>query len=262
MAQQEIKAEDNRHRIRAIVADDIQESLTLISSLIEEVCPCISIVAECNSLQSTKNAIDQYDPSLVFLDIQFSAEGKTAFDLLDLYEEDERTFEVIIFSGHCEAEYYDMAFKYNAVHFLPKPVEKERLRDAIRRVSICDEEADNQLEAEESVETLLIKTATASHFVATNDIVSIVSSNSYTYLTLANFQEIKSSRNIGYYDKQLSGNPEFIRIHSNTIVNINYVQGFSNKTERDVILIEPFPSLKSSRKGIKILIESLEELHT
>ena len=133
--------------------------------------------------------------------------------------------------------------------------------EAISRVADCCHESDDSYKSSEKVDTFLIKTVTANHFIAVHDIVFMLSNDSYTYLTLVNQQVIKSSRNIGYYEKQLCGNSEFIRIHSKCLVNINFVQGYSNKTERDVILIEPFPRLKSSREGLKKMIDILDQFH-
>ena len=68
---------------------------------------------------------------------------------------------------------------------------------------------------------------------------------------------IKSSRNLGYYEDQILGIDSFVRIHNNTIVNLKYVQGISNKTERGVILKSPFGEIKSSRDRFKELLDKL-----
>ena len=257
-----------------VVADDIPDTLELVCSLVEEVCPHADIVARCTSLAETKKAIDEHHPEVVLLDIQFSEEGKTAFDLLDLYRGDKsfvRTkkgegdlakeetsdppFRLIIFSGHCETEYYDMAFQYEAVHFLPKPIDKFRLKEALERLR-------NSTVAKEQVESsdyrknkLIVNTIDASHFIDFDDIVTLQSMESRTVITLANEMVIRSSRNLGYYQSQIAEHDNFVRVHNNAIVNLLFVEGISNKTDKTIIMKEPFDKIKSSREGFKLLLE-------
>lgn len=244
--------------IRVVVADDIEDSLDLVCSLIKEVCPQAKIIGKHTTLSQTQKTIDSLHPDVVLLDIQFVSEGKTAFDLLELYRKNNQfAFKPIIFSGHCEREYYDMAFQYGAVHFLPKPVDKERLKNAIERVK-PENRNETILSANILKNTLVINTATRSHFISPKDIVYFQSKDSYTYIVLANEQVIKSSRNLGFYEKQIKSFSDFFRVHNNTILNLNFIQGFSNKTERDIILKPPFGEIKSSREKFKELLEIIK----
>ncbi|MDD3781055.1 MAG: LytTR family DNA-binding domain-containing protein [Proteiniphilum sp.] len=253
-----MKTEKQIKPIKIVVADDIFDTLNMVCALVEEVCPYAHIKAKCTTLAETRKAINKHHPDVVLLDIQFSAEGETAFDLLDTYKKsDSEKFRLIIFSGHCEASYYDMAFHYQAVHFLPKPIDKLRLKEALERtISPVVEKNDLPINGYRK-DKLVVSTITASHFIAFNDIVHLQSKDSRTYITLANEEVIKSSRNLGYYEAQISENDNFVRIHNNTIVNLKYVQGISNKTERGVILKSPFGEIKSSRERFKELLDKL-----
>jgi len=150
-----------------------------------------------------------------------------------------------------------MAFQYGAVHFLPKPVDKERLKNAIERVK-PENRNETILSANILKNTLVINTATRSHFISPKDIVYFQSKDSYTHIVLANEQVIKSSRNLGFYEKQIKSFNDFFRVHNNTILNLNFIQGFSNKTERDIILKPPFGEIKSSREKFKELLEIIK----
>lgn len=90
--------------LRAIIADDSPEILALMRSLVEEVAPTLEIVATCTSLAEVDLAIKKFAPQLLILDIQFAPEGRTAFDLLEEWQ-NFRQFQLIIFSGHCEFKY-------------------------------------------------------------------------------------------------------------------------------------------------------------
>lgn len=251
----------NPKPLKIVIADDISDTLHMVCSLVKEVQPQAEIVGLCTSLAETKRMIETRHPDVVLLDIQFSAEGQTAFDLLESFRQNggNNAFRTIIFSGHTEAEYYDMAFHYDAVHFLPKPIDKKRLKDALSRTSPHHAENNGNGNAQYLKGKLVINTATASHFISLDDIVLLQSKDTRTHIVLANEEVIKSSRNLGYYESQVSGNTNFVRIHHSAIVNLRYVHGLSSKTERNIILKPPFGEIKSSRERFKELLGRLKE---
>lgn len=255
-----MEAKNQTDRIKIVVADDIPDTLNMVCSLIQEICPQVDIVGRHTTLEATKKTIDTKQPDVVLLDIQFSAEGKTAYDLLEEYQKNKQnTFKLIIFSGHCEAEYYDMAFQYDAVHFLPKPIDKKRLKEAIQRTKQLNIKKNDTDLTNYWKDKLVINTATKSYFITLGDIVLLQSKDSRTYIMLTNEEVIKSSRNLGYFESQLTDYKKFIRVHNNTILNIDYVQGIYNKTDRNIILKPPFGEVKSSREKFKDLMKRLEE---
>ncbi len=262
--------------MRVVVADDIPDTLELVCSLVEEVCPHADIVARCTSLAETKKAIDEHEPEVVLLDIQFAQERKTAFDLLDLYRGKMRSngvqisekdsmnkdaytplFRLIIFSAHCESEYYDMAFQYEAVHFLPKPIDKFRLKEALERSTITPVTKQSVIPSDYRKNKLIVHTINATHFIDVDDIVALQSIDSRTVITLTNEMTIKSSRNLGYFNLQLADHDHFVRVHNNAIVNLHFVEGISNKTDKTILLKASFGTIKGSREGFKLLLEKL-----
>lgn len=247
-------------KIKVVVADDISDTLDMVCSLIEEVCPQAEIIGKHTTLSATQKTIDTLHPDVVLLDIQFVSEGKTAFDLLEQYRKNNQLmFKLIIFSGHCEVAYYDMAFQYDAVHFLPKPIDKERLKDAIERTKSKNKHNGTLSPTKNLKNMLVVNTATRSYFILPKDIVYIQSKDSYTHIVLANERVIKSSRNLGFYEKQIEIFNDFFRVHNNTILNLNFIQGISNKTERDIILKPPFGEIKSSREKFKELLQRITQ---
>lgn len=248
--------------IRVVIADDIPDTLAMVCDLVKEVYPEAEIVGRHTSLSEVQKSIDEQNPDAVLLDIQFVAEGKTAFDLLDYnLRNGKLKFKTIIFSGHCESAYYDMAFRYNALHFIPKPIDKLRLKEALLRIE--SPETKIQPVATTSILSegkLVISTANLRHFVELKKIVYLQTEKAGTNIHLANGAVLKSSRNLGYYEEQVAENPNFIRIHNNTIVNVLYVESTLN-IEKEIILKSPFGKLKSSRDRFKIFLTEFSSLH-
>ena len=125
-----------QNNINAIIVEDVKKFHAVIETFLNEVAPQVKIIGNATSLVEAKEFILKLSPQLVFLDIQFDAEGKTAFDLLkDLSDLNKLDFQIIIITAFNQNEYYEEAFNYGALHFLTKPIDKVKLKNAINRVS-------------------------------------------------------------------------------------------------------------------------------
>src|SRR6201996_2904035 len=86
----------------------------------------VEIVAECGDGFEGLKAIQQYQPDLVFLDIQMPK--ITGFEMLELIDQPT----AIIFTTAYD-EYAIKAFEANAIDYLLKPFSKERFDKAIQK---------------------------------------------------------------------------------------------------------------------------------
>lgn len=112
--------------IRAIIIDDERLARNELKKLLTEH-PEVEIVAEAANAVEGLEKIEQYNPDLIFLDIQMP--GKTGFELL---EELDRAPEVIFTTAY--DDYAIKAFEVNALDYLLKPVEQGRLADALQKM--------------------------------------------------------------------------------------------------------------------------------
>ena len=121
--------------IRAVIVEDMESYMLTIEKMVTEVAPYVTIIGKTTSLRNAKTLISDWSPNLLLMDIQFEEEGLTAFDLLSqLGRKEELSFDIIFITGHRASEYYSMAFDYGALHFLKKPVDKQKLKEAIERI--------------------------------------------------------------------------------------------------------------------------------
>lgn len=88
----------------------------------------VEIVGECQNADEAKEKIEELRPDLIFLDIQMP--GKTGFDLLAELDYVPRVIFVTAFD-----EYAINAFEVNALDYLLKPVEPQRLKLALDRIT-------------------------------------------------------------------------------------------------------------------------------
>src|SRR5688572_18615445 len=112
--------------MRAIIIDDErlarQELKNLLSAYKE-----IDVVDECNNAETALEKINVLKPDLIFLDIQMP--GKNGFELL---KELQDTPDIIFVTAY--DDYAIRAFEVNALDYLLKPIQPQRLAEAIKKI--------------------------------------------------------------------------------------------------------------------------------
>lgn len=113
--------------MKALLVDDERLARNELRRLLENF-PKINIVGEAANADEATQLIDELQPDLLFLDIQMP--GKNGFELLQSLEG--HVPEVIFTTAY--DDYAIKAFEYNALDYLLKPVELQRLSEAVQRV--------------------------------------------------------------------------------------------------------------------------------
>jgi two-component system, LytTR family, response regulator len=112
--------------MKAIIIDDERLARAELRKLLLDF-PEIEIVDEASNAEEGIQKIENYNPDLIFLDIQMP--GKTGFDMLS---ELDHAPQVIFTTAY--DEYALKAFEVNALDYLLKPVEPRRLADAVEKL--------------------------------------------------------------------------------------------------------------------------------
>lgn len=114
--------------IRALIIDDERLARQELRSLVEQF-DTIQIVGESGKPEEALDLIDRENPDLIFLDIQMP--GMSGFELLD--EIEGKAPEVIFVTAY--DEYALQAFEVNALDYVMKPVEMDRLKEGIQKIT-------------------------------------------------------------------------------------------------------------------------------
>lgn len=136
--------------IRTMILDDERLARQEIKRLLESFSE-IEVIAESGVVDEALDIIEKEKPDLLLLDIQMP--GKTGFELLD--ELNGPTPEVIFITAY--DEYALQAFEVNALDYLMKPVDENRLRDSILKVSKRVDDRRESRRVSDEAETLSIK---------------------------------------------------------------------------------------------------------
>jgi two-component system, LytTR family, response regulator len=224
----------NTHNIRTIIVDDEKPARDVLSNYLREFCPNVQIVAECNSAKSAFKAITEYQPQLVFLDVEMPK--GSGFDLLRMFAPIH--FKVIFITAF--SNYAIQAFRFSAADFLLKPVKISELKEAVNKVIHEFELKDSYLSVKALLDNLkghtppndnlVISDTKGFSVIKTSDIIYCEADGYCTNFYLQGKSKICSSRNLKFYEELLPVHL-FIRTHHSFIVNLSHVKGYSHQEE-------------------------------
>ena len=207
--------------LRTVIVDDEPHSRRYLSELLGGE-KDIVVVGEASSGMEGLEMIRNLSPNLVFLDIQMP--GLDGFEMLQQIQV-EKTPIFIFVTGY--SEYAFKAFEVDAVDYLCKPFDKERLMISLERAS---RRLSTQLAAPE-VETrasqwltrLTIKSDDGIVFVPADRILWIEAANKYVVVHTTNGNHI-ARQTIQSLEDTLDPR-QFLRIHRSILVRKAAVRG-------------------------------------
>jgi two-component system LytT family response regulator len=216
--------------INAIIVDDEKPSREVLINFIQENCPDIHIVSECNSVQSAYKAIIEFRPQLVFLDIEMPK--GSGFDLLRMFNIID--FKIIFITAF--SEYAVQAFRFSAIDYLLKPIKISELIEAVNKVKLelsvnhpfqnVQALLENLHSQRNENKSLVIPTSKGYSIVKTEEIILCTADGYCTHFQLTENKKMSSSRSLKHYEELL---PEhhFLRVHRSFIINLQHVKSFN-----------------------------------
>lgn len=115
--------------LRSLIVDDELSARTRLARLLAEHAPSVSVISEARDGLEALEKISALQPDLVFLDIEMP--GLSGFQVLQSLPENVALPLVVFVTGY--DQHALAAFDANAVSYLLKPVEAERLAQVIER---------------------------------------------------------------------------------------------------------------------------------
>lgn len=204
---------------RALIVDDERLARRELRYLLREH-PEIEVVGEAGSVDQAVEAISQQHPDLLFLDVQMP--GETGFDL---FERTRLDAHVIFVTAH--DEFAVRAFEVNALDYLMKPVNPQRLRQAIARAETRGSGPESSgLRALTYEDAIFVSIDQAPRFVKLSSLVCIHAEGDYTRL-------IGTTGPIGMVLKTMKDweallpERQFCRIQRSIIINCEHVLRFA-----------------------------------
>jgi len=203
-------------KLTAIVIDDERLARRELRLLLNEFVE-ISVIGEAEDLNKASDLIRKYRPDIVFLDIQLSNEN--GFDLLEVVEKDFELIFVTAFDEHAIR-----AFEINAIDYLLKPVNPERLTKTLERLFKGGREktecSPRKLEYDDR---LFIEVGQRSRFLKISSIKCICADGDYTQVFTDDGKRHLVTKPLKEWERRL---PEqyFVRVHRSAMVNLEFIE--------------------------------------
>jgi two-component system LytT family response regulator len=233
--------------LKAIIVDDERLARVNLKKLLVPH-PEIEIAGEASSCVSALELINLHNPQLIFLDIQLS--GETGFDLLELID---NSIKIIFVTAY--DEYAIRAFEVNAIDYLLKPVNPERLKVAIERVIKKEKVQKSEGKSYEYTDSIYVHLNNyASRFIKISSISFIEPVGNYSKIVTIEGKHCLVLKTLKQWQEELPDN-NFVRIHRSSIVNkehVDHIEKKSNDQHMAFLKNKPEP-LEISRRYLKNL---------
>lgn len=202
--------------LRTVVIEDERLARAELTAMLRRF-PCIDLVGEAAGLASARDLLRRTRPQLVFLDIELG--DGSGFDLL---AEPGAAESRVVFVTAYEA-FALRAFEVNALDYLLKPVQHERLDAAIARARRAAQPAPATEQPLQYDDYVFLRLGEGSAFVPVNGILAVTSDGDYTVVHTAQGHAHLVLKPLKQWEARLPGNA-FVRIHRSAIVNLRRVR--------------------------------------
>lgn len=241
---------------KALIVEDEKHSWEFLRNLIATYCPSLQVVGIANNVDEGVAAIKQYQPDIVFLDIEMQT--GTGFDLLQKFPKPD--FEVIFTTAY--DHYAIKAIKFSAVDYLLKPIDIEELKQSVEKALEKKQNQTGQVALQmllknlqspkQSEQSITLSTSNGFEFIPLKDIVRIEASGPYSHFFLKGTKKIIVSRHLKEYEMLLSDHG-FYRIHNSHIINLDEVKRMAKSDGGYAIMSDDEPIAISPKKKDEFL---------
>ena len=247
--------------LKAIIIDDEPNAREKLQLMMERYCKDVQVAALAKDAEEGLAAIKEYQPDLVFLDIEMPV--LTGFDMLRQIPE--INFEIIFTTAH--DQYAIKAIKFSALDYLLKPIDLDQLQQAVQKAAERRNQKSSALQYQSlkenlqkqhtAMDQLAVPAQTGMIFLKVNEIVYCEADSNYTKIILNNKQKIISTRTLKEYEEMLEDSG-FIRIHHSWLINKAHVKQYI-KGEGGQVIMNDGTSLDVSRRKKDLVIERLKK---
>lgn len=236
--------------MQAIIIEDMKAALELLQADLKQHLPEIEVVGSAPSIIEGLKLIKAKKPQLLFLDIEL--QDGSGFDLLEILDDPQIR---VIFTTASD-RHAIRAFRFSAIDYLLKPIQKEELVEAVRKVMPASSKKvdvllDHWKGSSENQKMTLVN-ADEMKIVAIDQIIRCESDNNYTTFYFSDDSRFLVSRTLKHFE-QLLVPLGFFRSHQSHLINLSKVGAFV-KSEGGYLLMSDdtkIPVAVRKRPGLK-----------
>jgi len=219
--------------LRAFIVDDERLARENLRDLLKDH-PRVQVVGEARNAAEAQKGIAATHPDLLFLDIQMP--GGSGFDLLDRLEDPPLTIFVTAYN-----QFAIRAFEVNALDYLLKPVDPERLGSTLERAaarSSLPTETETLLSSSDQV---FLNTGKKALFLPVMDIAAVITEGNYTHVIDIRGRRYMIRCSLRVWENRLPGEA-FITLDRSLMINRHHVRSWSTQSRKAEIYLADIPT--------------------
>lgn len=218
------------------------------------------MVAKCEDLIEAVQRINEHNPDLVFSDIEMP--DYAGYEIVNFFKE--ISFEIIFITAY--EQYAIRAFEIAAIDYLLKPIDIERLKSSVRRVSekrSMAQQADRlsvlsgTLESKQ-IKSIVLNDKKLQNIILVDSIIAIEAQESYCIIHAD--KKYVASKNLKHFESMLQSLPQFFRVHKSWLVNQQYVKNYS-KSDLSIQLANNLVAKLSKYKKAEFELSILQNVY-
>lgn len=220
--------------LRTIIIDDEPDSVNLLKLQLTQNCPHVEVVESYTSSVKALQYIETLKPDLLFLDIEMPV--MNGFELLEKILH--LNFSIVFVTAY--NQFALKAFRFNALDFLVKPIDKNELLEAVAKAEKLIKPTASQLSMlqkqlrGEAITKIAIPGPHGISFIDLDEIIYVEASNNYSKLILTERRNFLISKTLKDVQEVLE-EEHFLRVHRQYVINLNHVKQF-NRNEGILIM--------------------------
>ena len=234
--------------LRVLVVDDEPPARRKLIAMLGQEAD-INVVGEAANGDDAVSAIEEHQPDVVFLDIQMP--GLNGFDVLETIGLENAPLVVFVTAYDQHAV---RAFEVNAVDYLLKPFDRQRLQSCLSRIRDQHvswrgkvEKLLAELRPREFLSRVMVKSRGRVVFLKVEEIDWIETSANYVEVHVGK-QSFLLRETLGALEAKLDPK-QFARVHRTTMVNVDRIQELQPWSHNDfMIVLRDGVKLKMSRR--------------
>jgi two-component system, LytTR family, response regulator len=214
--------------MKAVIVDDEKDSRQILANYLTKYCPDVTVCGFGDSVATGLDAIQKYNPDIVFLDIEMPYGN--GFDLLD--KAGDHTFETIFVTAF--SNYAIQALNQSAAYYLLKPIDIEELVKAVEKIK-KERSGDNYTQharllldnmRNHGQQKIMLPTLEGFEIVPITTILYCEAADNFTKFYFEVGQPLMICRTLKYFEDVLNSHG-FLRIHRSFLINPNFVVRYS-----------------------------------
>lgn len=223
--------------LKTIIIDDEADGAEVLKILLSKLGDKIELIGIANDLLEGVELIKEHKPQLVFLDVEMP--GHRGYEIVDFF--DKINFNIVFVTAY--DEYAVKAFEINAVDYLLKPINRNRLKESVDKVLEIEDSREREGKYIKLMESLsskpepkiILNEIGKKKVVLLKDVIAIEASGPYSKVHLKTEDSVLVSKNLGYFEESLPEINTFFRTHKSWLINIDCIDSYQ-KSKGEILM--------------------------